>query len=124
MIKIFDSVALGKRVRDFRKQKGLSQATLARMCCTSQTRISELERGNISLLNIYKLSCIAQALGTNLDELLCDSLEIFSNNKSNTAFIYQMKLEKLLTTLEKEDIDFYINTVESLVKYKKRIGNF
>ena len=124
MIKIFNSVALGKRVKHFRKRKGLSQAALSRICNTSQTRISELERGNISLLNIYKLSCIAQALDTNLDELLCDSLEIFSNNKNNTVSIYQMKLEKLLTTLEKEDGDFYINTVQSLIKYKKQIEHY
>ena len=32
-----------------------------------------------------------------------------------------MKLEKLLVTLEKENVDFYINTVEALIKYKKQI---
>ena len=119
-MKIFDSIALGKRVRNFREQKGLSQAALSRMCDTSQTRISELERGNISVLNICKLNKIAKALETNLDELLCDSLDVFSNSKNNEISIYQIKLKELLITLEKEDIDFYINTVQSLVQYKKQ----
>jgi transcriptional regulator with XRE-family HTH domain len=59
----------GERVRDLRKQKGLSQESLALACGLDRTYIGGVERGerNISLLNIYK---IAGALGVRAKELL------------------------------------------------------
>lgn len=58
----------GDRVRDLRKQKGLSQESLALACDLDRTYIGGVERGerNISLLNIYK---IAAALGVPVKEL-------------------------------------------------------
>jgi transcriptional regulator with XRE-family HTH domain len=59
----------GKRVREIRKRKGLSQEALALTCELDRTYIGGVERGerNISLLNIYK---IADALGVPAKELL------------------------------------------------------
>jgi transcriptional regulator with XRE-family HTH domain len=58
----------GERVRELRKQKGLSQESLALACDLDRTYIGGVERGerNISLLNIYK---IAAALGVSVREL-------------------------------------------------------
>lgn len=58
----------GERVRKLRKQKQLSQETLALACDLDRTYIGGVERGerNISLLNIYK---IAEALGVGAREL-------------------------------------------------------
>ena len=59
----------GHRIREFRKERGLSQETLALACDLDRTYIGGVERGerNISLLNIYK---IAAALDLNARELL------------------------------------------------------
>lgn len=48
----------GNRLRLLRKQKGLSQGTLALACGLDRTYIGGIERGkrNISIINIYKLS--------------------------------------------------------------------
>ncbi|HEV2417461.1 MAG TPA: helix-turn-helix transcriptional regulator [Terriglobia bacterium] len=48
----------GERVRDLRKQKGLSQESLALACNLDRSYIGSVERGerNISLLNIYKIA--------------------------------------------------------------------
>jgi len=58
----------GERVRALRKQKGLSQESLALACGLDRTYIGGVERGerNLSLLNIYK---IAGALGVEAKEL-------------------------------------------------------
>jgi transcriptional regulator with XRE-family HTH domain len=52
----------GNRLRNIRKQKGLSQEALALACDLDRTYIGGVERGerNISLINIYR---IAVALG-------------------------------------------------------------
>lgn len=54
--------AFGKRLRDLRKENGLSQEELALECELDRSYIGGVERGerNISLVNIYK---IAKALG-------------------------------------------------------------
>ncbi|HEV2200634.1 MAG TPA: helix-turn-helix transcriptional regulator [Bryobacteraceae bacterium] len=58
----------GERVRELRKQRGLSQEALAFRCDLDRTYIGGVERGerNISLINIYR---IAEALGVGTKEL-------------------------------------------------------
>jgi transcriptional regulator with XRE-family HTH domain len=66
---------LGGNVRDFRDQRGLSQAQLAKMIGVSQPRIAEIERGeaNPRLSTIAKL---AKALDVSVPELLAERLDI------------------------------------------------
>ncbi len=61
----------GKRVRDERLQRGLSQEELAEKAELHRTYIGMIERGekNITLINIGK---IAKALAISVDELLKD----------------------------------------------------
>lgn len=51
-------VCFGKKVRELRKQRGLSQEALALLCELDRSYIGGVERGerNISLINIYKIS--------------------------------------------------------------------
>lgn len=61
----------GKRVRQLRKEAGLSQEKLAELTDVHRTYISGLERGrqNISLLTMHKL---AQVLAVEMKLLLSD----------------------------------------------------
>ena len=61
-------VAFGKRVRELRTGRQLSQEALALACGLDRTYIGGIERGerNVSLVNIEK---IAAALGVRIREL-------------------------------------------------------
>ena len=61
--------AFGKRLKEVRMSKGLSQEKLASLAALDRTYVSSCERGrrNVSLENIYKLSA---ALGVEPKELL------------------------------------------------------
>jgi transcriptional regulator with XRE-family HTH domain len=62
-------INFGERVREIRKEKGLSQEELAHKADLHRTYIGMIERAekNITLLNIEK---IANALEVNIKELL------------------------------------------------------
>jgi len=64
-------VAFGKRVRELREAKGLSQEQFADKCGLDRTYISGIERGrrNVSLQNI---EILAKALGVMIAELFGD----------------------------------------------------
>ena len=60
--------AFGRRVRELRKEQGLSQEALALVCDLDRTYIGGIERGerNVSLINIEKITV---ALGVPVREL-------------------------------------------------------
>jgi transcriptional regulator with XRE-family HTH domain len=62
-------IIFGERVREIRKEKGLSQEKLAHKADLHRTYIGMIERAekNITLLNIEK---IANALEVNINELM------------------------------------------------------
>ena len=63
------SVKFGKRVKELRKEKRMSQGDLAKILGVHPTYISGIERGvrNMALKNIEKL---AEALGVKIVELM------------------------------------------------------
>jgi transcriptional regulator with XRE-family HTH domain len=62
------AVRFGMRIRELRKNKGLSQEAFAAKCGLDRTYISGIERGrrNVSLRNI---EVIATTLGISISEL-------------------------------------------------------
>ena len=65
------AVRFGRRLREVRQGRGISQEKLAELAGLHRTYVSSVERGqqNISLLNIESL---AQALGVKMAELMPD----------------------------------------------------
>ncbi len=61
-------IRFGRRVRELRKAKGLSQEDFAAECGLDRTYISGIERGrrNVSLINVR---AIARGLGTSISDL-------------------------------------------------------
>ncbi len=65
------AVKFGRRLREVRRGRGISQEKLAELAGLHRTYVSSVERGerNISLLNIESL---AQALQVKMSELMPD----------------------------------------------------
>lgn len=62
-------VAFGERVRQMRKEKGLSQEALADLAGIDRSYMGHIERGdqNITLTKIYQIS---EALGVSVSDLI------------------------------------------------------
>lgn len=69
-----DYLAIGARIRRLRKEKGLTQQTLAELSDQEPSNISHIERG-ATKLGLPTIVNIANALSVTVDDLLCDSLE-------------------------------------------------
>ena len=68
-----DYQAIGVRIRRLRKERGLTQQTLAEMSGQEPSNISHIERG-ATKLSLPTLVSVANALEVTVDQILCDSL--------------------------------------------------
>lgn len=69
-----DYAALGERIRQRRKEKGMTQNCLAEQVGLEPSNISHIERA-VSKIGLGSLVKIANALACTTDDLLCDSLQ-------------------------------------------------
>jgi len=58
---------LGETIKDLRKQKGLSQESLARQAGISRATLSKLENGYIANISIVTINQILSLLGYEID---------------------------------------------------------
>ncbi len=58
---------LGNKVKELRKEKGITQEELAKQTKISRATLSKLENGNIAQVSIVTLSAILNRLGYELD---------------------------------------------------------
>lgn len=114
---MFDAVALGKRIKEYRNRKNLSQKELGNLCNMSQSTIANIEKGNISTFNIAKLNIIADALDITLDDILCDSIHALKNNFSPLP--YEVKLKQLLLSLDETEIEFSERFINNYITLKQ-----
>ena len=81
-------VAIGSRIKQIRKSKGMTQAALAHEVGIATSHMSHIEsaQSNASLKTIMR---IADALCVGVDALLCDGLKTGN-------LVYQAELDKIL----------------------------
>ena len=58
---------LGKTIKDLRKQKGISQESLAQQASVSRATLSKLENGYIANISIVTVNQILSLLGYEID---------------------------------------------------------
>lgn len=99
-----DYVAMGKRIRQARKKRGLTQAALGEKCCVSGGHIGHVET-NHGKVSLEAMVAIANALDVSLDSLLCDSLTsskpVFENELAELLSQATPKQVKLVAELTK-----------------------
>lgn len=104
MNKNIDYIALGKRIKEKRIMKKLTQEQLGELCELSSAHIGHIERGT-RILSVDVLFRIAQILGVSVDYLLFDSVE--NENLLNS-------IVPILKDADKEKADSFLNTVKIL----------
>lgn len=68
MTKNKDSIELGQRISEIRKEKGLTQDEVARSIGMSRTALTQLELGNRGI-DVLELKALSTTLGFSIDEL-------------------------------------------------------
>ncbi|MGI6028462.1 MAG: helix-turn-helix domain-containing protein [Candidatus Heteroscillospira sp.] len=107
-----DYMAIGIRVRRFRKARGLTQQALAELSNQEPSNISHIERG-ATKLGLPTLVSIANALDVTADDLLCDSL-----GRSRGAFLREA--EELLSDCNHSELRIITGTMRALKENMRR----
>lgn len=111
---MIDYIEIGKRIREFRRQKGWTQAKLAELASVEPSNISHIERA-ATKLSLPTLIQIANALEVTPDELVY-------NNLKKSGHISIARINDLLsdcTPTELSAICEVIATTKSVLRSKK-----
>ncbi len=103
---------IGKRIKQYRMLKGITQEQLAEQVDLSRNYISSIERG-VSSLSIDKIVEIINALDCTADDIFTDVI-----NKS-----YDVKVSKIseqLYELPKEEQERVLKVIEVLIETAKK----
>ena len=98
-------VNLGKRIREKRLSRNLTQEALAEKADVGTTHISHIETG-CTKLSLTTFISIANALDVSADELLCDCINQASN-------VYETEISLLLKNCSTKEICFIHDLVKN-----------
>ena len=96
-------IKLGERIRNIRKEKGLTQEKLAEI---SANHISHIERAN-TMVSLPTLVQIVNALNVTVDDVLCDSIE-------KAKIPYMNKIISLASDCDEKEIRLFSSVFETL----------
>lgn len=108
-----DYMAIGVRVRRYRKEKGLTQQTLAELSNQEPSNISHIERG-ATKLSLPTIVNLANALGVTVDDLLCDSL-------AEARDSFETEAMQLLSDCSHQELIVMTETLRSLKESLRKI---
>ena len=119
-MKVGAYMLLKDKIKQLRKDRGLTQASLGKLINKSSQVISNWERGYTSSINQDDIKRLANALNINISELL-DDTDFNINNAINTQI--ENKPKDLIKLLEKEEytLNGVLVTPEDKEKLKRII---
>jgi transcriptional regulator with XRE-family HTH domain len=107
-----DEKTIGNRLREVRKQRGLTQAEVAGALHIKQTLVSEYERGTVRIHGAL-LAAFAKILEVSADELLC-----LSKPKQNGA-VHDRRVLRVVREIEalpRRDKDALLKTINNFLR--------
>lgn len=108
-----DYQALGQRIRRKRTLLGLSQEKLAELSGLSVPHMNHVETGRTKV-SLPALVSIANALGTQMDELLCDSV-------MHSKVIFQKEISDTLSDCDERETRLIADVVKALKLSYRRL---
>lgn len=108
---MIDYKALGKRVRDIRISKKLTQKDIADKVRISFRYYSDIETGR-GKSSIQTIVDIVNELDTSLDKVFCDSLKNISNNDLvDSKLVYDREVKEILDDLNQDELKIIIDMI-------------
>ncbi len=111
-----DYIAIGKRIKNERKRKQMSQLQLSELSNISSNSISHIELGKTKV-SLPSLVAIANALDTTVDHLLMDVID-------NSLDYFRYELSDIFNECTKEEFvlltDISKTTLETFRQIKKK----
>lgn len=101
--------ALGLKIREVRKSRGLSQEKLSEMASISPNYLSRVETFNGGVISLPTLVKIANILSVSMDYLLSDSLTLTDADLLN------------LNALNEDDKKYLTVIIKEFLKYKSNL---
>lgn len=111
MESVVDFRSLGRNVRKYREEKGLSAEKLSRISGVSKSHINNIESANAKA-SLEVMVRIANALEISLDMILCDSLKLSRNIK-------KMEYALILDDCDDNAVNIIVEVAETLRKKLK-----
>ena len=111
-----DCAMIGKRVRDARKAKKVTQEELSEHCGCTPTHICNLENGKIgvSLELLFKISLY---LGKSMDYFVMD------NENANPQIKIETNIAPKLKQCDTQMLDMVGSFIDGLITYKEKLSS-
>lgn len=103
-----DYKALGKRIRKWRKEKGITQEVLANAIDKTIQHISNVECAHTKV-SLGTLTDIANYLDVSLNDLMCDSLR-------NSGNAYQLEYSRIIKDCDENQFRRLNKTIKALLE--------
>ena len=111
--------AIGRRVAEFRKERGITQFELAEKLGVSQPDMSDYERGELRLHG-YLIARIAEILGVRTDEML--GLERPKKTERGAKNRLVLRRLQQIENLPKRDRQALIRVLDGLLAKQTQVG--
>ncbi len=105
-----DRVEFGLRLKNFRKQKNLTQAEFAEIICIGEKSLSAIESGR-TYPQFNSVISLSKALGKSIDFLIADD---YDENKD----VYICEIESKIRTLSIRDMKHILKYIELFIETK------
>lgn len=111
--------SFGKKLKEIRKAKNLTQAQLAELAGANEKHISKIETG-VYFPTYNTLTKILSALNLTFEDL---GLDAFSSNNHNNNPFYIKSIQILQETKSEEELEFYYGLLKQAQKGINLIKN-